>query len=158
MQYTIFLDNLVFLVKKITLRKINTLEDYQIAGLMMAATVCAGCLREFWKAFGGPDLRPRPRQPEPRPVIDMETYGEPVTLPPFPRSVQESGTDEVFISTLSSQPDYEEIVRENALNNVRPYEENEFDPDTVARVSRKRKEHEMKMNRLRKAGLKLDEY
>lgn len=157
MQYTIFLDNLVFLVKKITLRKINTLEDYQIAGLMMAATVCAGCLREFWKAFGGPDLRPR-RMYEPiQDEMAERGWGEVADLPPFNPALIQTGTDEEFIAALESQPDGD-VIAPLRPRKADERETEEFDPDTVARVSRKRKEHEMKMNRLRKAGLKLDEY
>ena len=131
------------------------MEDYQIVGLLFAAATVSACLSDFWKAFGGPDLRPRPA---PVPEELDRGWGEKADLPPFSSSLILNGTDDEFLSALDSQPDYAEIVRENALNKVRPYEDSEFDPDTVARVSRKRQEHEMKMARLRKAGLKLDEY
>lgn len=133
------------------------MESYQIAGILFALATVAQVGREFWAAFGGPDLRPRRYvSGEPAPIMDAETFGEPVVLPPFPRSVLETGTDDEFITALANQYELPPIVPQNALNKVRPYEDGEFDPDTVSRVSEARKKHEQRNARLKRAGLKLD--
>lgn len=73
------------------------MEDYQIAGIMVAMATVAGCFRVFWDAFGGPDLRPRPAPVQSRPLIDVERYGEPVASDeplPFP-GLQDGDTREM---------------------------------------------------------------
>lgn len=133
------------------------MEAYQITGILFALSTVAAIGREFWKAFGGPDRRPRRYvSGEPAPIMDAETFGEPVILPPFPRSVLETGTDDEFITALANQYELPPIVPQNALNKVRPFNDGEFDPDTLQRVAEISRRHDERMARLKKAGLKLN--
>ena len=90
------------------------MEDYQIAGILFALATCGAVLKEFWTAFGGPDLRPRSFvYADPSPVIDAEKYGDPVELDdalPFPalqdndkREMTESHSGKVIVSEIEEE-------------------------------------------------------